>query len=237
MGNSIGQPKESTPQDVYDRIINLYKSHTTIETQKDIGEDLGFDKSTVNKWKSRFPGVDVLMKISQRFNVSLDWLVYGNNDNGEKMDTVQAAYNSLTALSEVSRINIKADPMVELPIEDPFLFAPYKINIEIVPKVYTKLNEWRDMMYYMSIDYYKFAWFARDWYGIYKTSLEPTDKIVSFDKLFHKVSNYQYSGAFYGTVTPKDCMILSTMCDIPFIKTNYDDYVSLPTGGTIDFTF
>lgn len=237
MGISTGQPKESTPQDVYDRIINLYKSHTEIATQKDIGEDLGFDKSTVNKWKSRFPGVDVLMKISQRFNVSLDWLVYGDNDNGEKMDTVQATYNALTALSEVSRIKIKSEPMAELPKENQYFYEPYKINIEITPKVYTKMDEWDEVRHYMSIEYYKFAWFIRDWYGIYKASISPTNKKITFDDLFHKVCNYQYYGAHFGIDTKKDRQILSTMCDIPYIELdNADDYIELPTGRTIDFT-
>ena len=231
MGNSIGQPKKSTPQDVYDRIINLYKNHTTIETQKEIGEDLGFDKSTVNKWKSRFPGVDVLMKISSKFSVSIDWLVYGDNYNREKVDTVQAAYNALTALSEVSRINIKAEPMAELPKENLYFYKPYKINIEITPKVYTKINECYDVICYMNIDYYKFAWFIRDWYDIYKTSISPTNKKMAFDDLFHRVCNYQYYGAHFGKETQEDRKILSTMCDIAYIGLdNADDYIAIPTG-------
>ena len=81
MGNSMGNNDyEYTPGKVYERVQLLFKKVGLGTTQKDISNELHVSQSSVSKWKSGIP-TDKLAAISKRFCVSLDWLVFGKEDD------------------------------------------------------------------------------------------------------------------------------------------------------------
>lgn len=83
MGNSLGHNDyDYTAQSVYDRIMSLVQGNNLSEnqTQKVIGGIVNVTQPTVSKWKKRLPGIDILVCIAQKFNVSLDWLLFGKGE-------------------------------------------------------------------------------------------------------------------------------------------------------------
>lgn len=232
MGNFKGQSRKSTPQDVYDRIFKLCVGKANKTTQKEMAEYLGFDPSTINKWKKRFPSVDVLMKISQRFNVSLDWLVYGNNRNGEKVDAVKATYKALTAISEFARVDISIKPMTK-ENNNGYFYTPYKMNIEITPKIYKRKrtppgyypHEWD---YYMDSESYKLARFLYNWHGIYKAPISYDNKRNEYDNLLHIACSFHATPKLAG-IPEKGLSHFDfpRLCNIPSIDEENEKIISL----------
>lgn len=60
---------------LHERLITLLKSSHT--TQKQLSDILGVDRTVISKYcnNKRLPPIQHLIKISQHFNVSCDWLL------------------------------------------------------------------------------------------------------------------------------------------------------------------
>lgn len=68
---------DDTPQGCYERIKALYEKAGGGSSEKSIADSLGVNPSTVSRWKERFPSVANLKEITEKFNVSFEYLVYG----------------------------------------------------------------------------------------------------------------------------------------------------------------
>lgn len=64
---------------VYTRIENLRKSRNL--SQGKLEKELGFSNGSVSKWKNSMPTTERLQKIADYFDVSLDYLINGNENN------------------------------------------------------------------------------------------------------------------------------------------------------------
>ncbi len=118
MGNSMGNNGyEYTPGKVYERVKLLFKKAGLGTTQEDISKELHVSQSSVSKWKSGIP-VDKLAAISQKFDVSLDWLVLGKEDNRRDFPaetaekpieeyTIKDICKSFAALARIANIDIE----------------------------------------------------------------------------------------------------------------------------------
>ena len=64
--------------DIFPKLLN---SHNV--TQKQLAEYLGIRQLTISEWKTKnkIPNVETLIKIAQYFNVSLDYLLTGEEKN------------------------------------------------------------------------------------------------------------------------------------------------------------
>ena len=179
--------------------------------------------------------LNILMLISEKFGVSLDWLVYGN---GEKVNAVQATYKALTAISEFARVDISVQPMTKEK-NDGYFYTPYKMNIEITPKIYKKYNEDYEYTppeydpcewyYYMDIENYKLARFLYNWYGIYKAPISYDNKRNEYDNLLHRVYNFHVtSSCLAGTSKKRIChFAFPKLCNIPSMDGTNEEIISL----------
>ncbi len=79
MGNSLGHTLKIDYGKTLDRIVSLLKKDgLDTSTQAKIGKLLNVDQSTVSKWKNtQLPGTETLVNLAIKYNVSLDWLVFG----------------------------------------------------------------------------------------------------------------------------------------------------------------
>lgn len=78
-----------------------------VEMNKDLSVALEIGKSTISGWISRnaIPN-EVLFKVSEEKNVSLDWLVYGKEEQGRKLDPLEElALVAFNALDDKGKIN------------------------------------------------------------------------------------------------------------------------------------
>ncbi|MBP0976574.1 MAG: hypothetical protein J6P89_00125 [Oscillospiraceae bacterium] len=66
----------------WDQFIKLCNDNHT--RPNPVAKELGFSSGVVTKWKNgSLPQTDALMKISQHFKVSVDYLLYGENNSSE----------------------------------------------------------------------------------------------------------------------------------------------------------
>lgn len=75
--------KNMTGKEFSNRIDFLLKQKN--QTRKVLTEDLGIASSTISGWsasKQTIPRADVVEKIANYFNVSIDWLVTGKEKDG-----------------------------------------------------------------------------------------------------------------------------------------------------------
>ena len=162
-----------------------------------------------------------LMQISQRFNVSLDWLVYGNIPTDPPVQTV---YKALTAISEFANLNISVIPMTQENNNEVFR-TPYKMNIEITPKFYEQYNDdWRyvspeyeprEWDYYMDIENYKLAWLLHDWHSLRKTSMPSNEKQIAYDNLLGRINGLHNNPACLAGINSRQTCNFPTLCNLP----------------------
>lgn len=62
---------------VYERIENLRKAEGI--SQGKLEKELGFSNGSISKWKTSMPTTDRLQKIADRYNVSIDYLMTGED--------------------------------------------------------------------------------------------------------------------------------------------------------------
>ena len=141
MGNSIGNIHNDTPQACYERIKELYNKDGLSATNEYIATDLHVNTSTVSRWKTRFPGVDVLMKISRRFNVSIGWLVQGEeigpngNVQGDmKIEDICGLFQQISTFSDIKITNMKEIGIYRNAPPG----TPVTINLSITPIRFTE---------------------------------------------------------------------------------------------------
>ena len=66
----------------WDQFIKLCNDNHT--RPNPVAKELGFSSGVVTKWKNgSLPQTDALMKISQHFKVSVDYLLYGENSSSD----------------------------------------------------------------------------------------------------------------------------------------------------------
>ena len=62
---------------VYERIENLRKAEGI--SQGKLEKELGFSNGSISKWKTSMPTTDRLQKIADRYNVSIEYLMTGED--------------------------------------------------------------------------------------------------------------------------------------------------------------
>ena len=77
---------------VYERIENLRKAEGI--SQGKLEKELGFSNGSISKWKTSMPTTDRLQKIADRYNVSIDYLMTGEDksDISDKKYYINHAY-------------------------------------------------------------------------------------------------------------------------------------------------
>lgn len=94
-------------------LINRIK---TLCELKDL-QNIGISPQLISNWKSRnsIPKADDLYKIAKFLNVSMEWLLTGENSNNELPPDIQKTVIKLLTLSEKQRepINAIIDGQVE----------------------------------------------------------------------------------------------------------------------------
>lgn len=74
----MGRDSKNSPSETFERIKKvLEKNGYDVSSNEKIASAVNSSKSSVQRWKNSFPRMDDLIYISQRFSVSLDWLIYG----------------------------------------------------------------------------------------------------------------------------------------------------------------
>lgn len=127
MSNSGGH----SPQKTYNRIKELLeKNGYDTSNQEKIGDAVNVSRSSVQRWQNNFPKMDDLIFISQKFGVSLDWLVFGKEDN--KKDSPAE-----TAEKPIKGYTLEKDTHEEFAVYDickAFANLSKICNIRIIPE-------------------------------------------------------------------------------------------------------
>ena len=66
----------------YERIEEMRKERGI--SQGNLEKELGFSNGSYSKWKNSMPTPERLQKLAEYFGVSVDYLVTGETENGEK---------------------------------------------------------------------------------------------------------------------------------------------------------
>lgn len=94
-------------------------------TQNQFCEKIGFTQATLSSYENatKTPSLDILLKIIQTFDVSLDWLLGLKSDQSFELTTV----------SDVIRVLLKLDDSIMITIVDTQkLSASFKIDDELI---------------------------------------------------------------------------------------------------------
>ena len=226
-------------QDIGKRISQLFEKYDPSASNYDLYKIIyGEEPTTKDNGKNKISALrngrnitlPVLMAISNRYHVSIDWLVYGNTSTDSPAQTTRKA---LTAISKFAQIEVNVQPMVK---EYNSKFActrtPYRMNIEITPKIYEEYNEnyecdciegiyepceWN---YYMDIENYSLAWFLHDWYSIFKSPITDNNKNIEYDNLLDKIDKHKKSILYW-------CGINAPLCHVPNMDREKNSFLSL----------
>lgn len=128
------------PIEIYSRIEKLFLSNGMKATQEEIAKFIGVTQKSVAKWKTSIPGSDNLIRIANKFNVSLDWLVYGKEptpnattQDNMKIEDICKAFLQAQRFSLIKVTNKNLDDLAQLPIGSPetiyLSITPYKWSI------------------------------------------------------------------------------------------------------------
>lgn len=94
-----------------DEILKRIRSLFAVETNKDLGKELGFSQQVVSGWVTRnsIP-LDVLLRVGNEKNVSLDWLVYAKETKGIVLNPLEelvlTAFNGLDDKAKIQMISL-----------------------------------------------------------------------------------------------------------------------------------
>ena len=71
-------------------------------TIQQLEKDLGMGNGAISKWEKSVPKADSLYKVSQRLNVSMEYLLTGIEKPADKLSGSDVDYEIIQVLSEVS---------------------------------------------------------------------------------------------------------------------------------------
>ena len=102
----------------YERIESLRKAHRI--SQGALEKELGFSNGSISKWKTSMPTPERLKKLADFFEVSVDYLVSGEENNSsndylldpQTAEIVRRIYKNDRVLFDVYRSNDK-DRLIE----------------------------------------------------------------------------------------------------------------------------
>lgn len=93
-----------------DEILQRMRKIYAVESNRKLAECFGLKESSVSNWKSRGISSDILLKVATEKNVSLDWLVYGKEDQGRKLDPLEdlllSSFNELDNKTKMSILSL-----------------------------------------------------------------------------------------------------------------------------------
>jgi len=96
-------------------VSDLLERIKTIAPLKELNK-LGFATSTISGWKTRnvFPQSDDLYRIAKYLNVTMEWLLTGENPNTEFPEDIQKSVQKMLTLTDKQRepINVLIDGQV-----------------------------------------------------------------------------------------------------------------------------
>ncbi|MGO5384145.1 helix-turn-helix domain-containing protein [Ligilactobacillus salivarius] len=102
--------------DIYERVQYLAKNQGL--SVRELGNKLNIGPTTLYKWKKQTPKSDILIKVADYFQVSLDYLVGRSDDKydlspQEKIDIGVEAEKMMKGLNDEGSINFYGEPMSE----------------------------------------------------------------------------------------------------------------------------
>lgn len=92
---------ELNVSDFFNRLDDLLKKNCM--TAKELTEKLSLSKTSISEWRKgkTTPSVKALIGISQIFNVSLDWLILGKQNNlSSDEELLLSCYNKLSEIDK-----------------------------------------------------------------------------------------------------------------------------------------
>lgn len=73
-----------------------------------VGKELGISSASFTKWKNgSTPTLDALMKLSEYFNVSIDYLAYGNQDANGRQNFIKVGPDAIIVTDQNERLLIQ----------------------------------------------------------------------------------------------------------------------------------
>lgn len=93
--------------EIIERLLKVY----SVRQMKDLAELMGISAVAVTNWKKRNSvPTEVLFKTVQEKNVSLDWLVYGKENNARTLNPLEelvlTAFNALDDKAKLQMISL-----------------------------------------------------------------------------------------------------------------------------------
>lgn len=204
--NSLGY----NPSEVYERIKKLFRDHRMKDTQDEIARFLDVSQKSVAKWKNNIPGSDNLIRIATKFNVSLDWLVWGKETSqtattqGDmKIEDICNAMIKTCKFSEIKVTNKNLEDLAQFPIG-----VPATISIDITPYTFEQdINEcdnYRSWSNYISGDAFTLQQFLVNATLINRSGASAKLKAKQmkdiFDEIRSNVVKHENEGGFLSNV-------------------------------------
>lgn len=94
-----------------DEILKRMRKIYSVETNKDLARELGFSQQVVSGWLTRnsIP-LDALLKVNNEKDASVDWLLYGKEEQGRKLDPLEdlllSSFNELDNKTKMSILSL-----------------------------------------------------------------------------------------------------------------------------------
>ena len=90
--------------------------------QKDLAEFLGVAKSTLGMWETdkREPGSDVLIKLSKKFNVTIDYLLGISNERISANPNFKTTLSEQTHIQKYRKLDAYGNDMVDTVLDKEF---------------------------------------------------------------------------------------------------------------------
>ena len=100
-------------------IIKRIKENSTLSIKK-LEEVLGFGNGTISKWDRSSPKADKIITVAKYLNVSIDYLLTGNQQNIDLSDLQKELLQKFDMLSEKEKYKIigKIEQILEEKIDD-----------------------------------------------------------------------------------------------------------------------
>lgn len=138
--------------ELLDRVKILCKNKGI--SQRKMEQDLGISNGASSKWGSSSPSIEILQKLSDYFEVSLNYLMTGENDSGtmlnkkDENDIAKRLENTLSDLDANETLMFSGEPLDETTrellkasLENSIRIAKINAKQKFTPKKYRNNNE------------------------------------------------------------------------------------------------
>lgn len=139
--------------DFLDRIKILCKNKGI--SQRKMEQEIGISNGASSKWASSSPSIDIVKKLSNYFNVSINYLMTGEVESGimslnkkDERDIAKRLEDTLTDLDTDDALMFYGDPLDEetrdllrISLENSIRIGKINAKQKFTPKKHKKINE------------------------------------------------------------------------------------------------